>query len=59
MKKITLILIILFRLVSHDGIMLDKRRPQPKRQPPEVIRFIRRPCKRGRKLDKNLFNIRF
>jgi hypothetical protein len=30
--------------------MLDKRRPQPKRQPPEVIRFIRRPCKKGRKL---------
>ena len=30
--------------------MLENRRPIPKRQPPELIRFIRRPAKRGRKL---------
>jgi hypothetical protein len=30
--------------------MLENRRPIPKKQPPEIIRFIRRPAKRGRKL---------
>jgi hypothetical protein len=37
---------------SHhdDGMMLQNRRPQPKRQPAEVFRFIRRPAKKGRKL---------
>ena len=38
------------RLLTNDGIILENRRPQPKRQPAEVIRFIRRPAKRGRKL---------
>lgn len=50
MKSIILELLILFRLITNDGIMLENRRPQPKRQPVEVIRFIRRPAKRGRKL---------
>ena len=50
MKKNLLLTIILLRLLTHDGIMLENRRPQPKRQPPEVIKFIRRPCKKGRKL---------
>jgi hypothetical protein len=50
MKAIVVELLILARLLTHDGIMLDKRRPLPKRQFPEVIRFIRRPAKRGRKI---------
>ena len=50
MKKILLELLIFLRLVTNDGIMLENRRPIPKRQPPEIIRFIRRPAKRGRKL---------
>jgi hypothetical protein len=32
--------------------MLENRRPIPKKQPPEIIRFIRRPARRGRKLFK-------
>ena len=52
MKAIVVELLILARLLTHDGIMLDKRRPLPKRQFPEIIRFIRRPAKRGRKLFK-------
>ena len=39
----------MLRLMTNDGIMLENRRPIPKRQPPEVIRFVRRPAKRGRK----------
>jgi hypothetical protein len=49
-KIITIELLILFRLLTNDGIMLENRRPQPKRQSVEVIRFIRRPAKKGRKL---------
>lgn len=49
LKKVILPLLIFFRLITHDGIMLENRRPIPKRQPPEIIRFIRRPAKRGRK----------
>jgi hypothetical protein len=49
MKRIVVHLLILARLLTHDGIMLENRRPIPKKQPPEVIRFIRRPAKRGRK----------
>ena len=50
MKKKVLSLLVLIRLLTNDGIMLENRRPIPKRQPPELIRFIRRPAKRGRKL---------
>ena len=50
MKLNFLSLLILIRLLTNDGIMLENRRPIPKRQPPEIIRFIRRPAKRGRKL---------
>ncbi len=49
MKRIVLHLLILARLLTHDGIMLENRRPIPKKQPPEVIRFVRRPARRGRK----------
>ncbi len=50
MKRKVLSLLVLVRLLTNDGIMLENRRPIPKRQPPELIRFIRRPAKRGRKL---------
>ena len=49
MKGILLEVLIIARLLTNDGMMLENRRPQPKRQPAEVIRFIRRPAKRGRK----------
>jgi hypothetical protein len=50
MKRKVISLLVLVRLLTNDGIMLENRRPIPKRQPPEIIRFIRRPAKRGRKL---------
>jgi len=50
MKLAILDFLIILRLLTNDGIMLENRRPIPKRQPPEIIRFIRRPAKRGRKL---------
>jgi hypothetical protein len=50
MKRKVLSLLVLVRLLTNDGIMLENRRPIPKKQPPEIIRFIRRPAKRGRKL---------
>ena len=49
MKLVILDLLIVLRLITNDGIMLENRRPIPKRQPPEIIRFIRRPALRGRK----------
>ena len=60
MKLLILDLLIVLRLLSNDGIMLENRRPIPKRQPPEVFRFVRRPARRGRKkslqYDTNLLN---
>ncbi len=50
MKLLILDALIVLRLLTNDGIMLENRRPIPKKQPPEIIRFIRRPAKRGRKL---------
>ena len=52
MKRIVLHLLILARLLTHDGIILENRRPIPKKQPPEIIRFIGRPARRGRKKSK-------
>lgn len=49
MKLAILEFLILLRLLTNDGLMLENRRPIPKKQPPEVIRFMRRPAKRGRK----------
>ena len=51
MKKHLLPILIILRLITNDGMMLENRRPRPKLQPPEVIRFIRRPCRKGRKLN--------
>jgi hypothetical protein len=50
MKSILLEFLIISRLITNEGVMLENRRPIPKKQPPEIIRFIRRPAKRGRKL---------
>jgi len=49
MKLLILDLLIVLRLLTNDGVILENRRPIPKRQPPEILRFIRRPAKRGRK----------
>ena len=49
MKLFILDILIVLRLLTNDGIMLENRRPIPKRQPPEVTRFVRRPARRGRK----------
>jgi len=49
MKLFILDILIVLRLLTNDGIMLENRRPIPKKQPPEVIRFVRRPARRGRK----------
>ena len=60
MKLFILDLLIVLRLLTNDGMMLENRRPIPKRQPPEVFRFVRRPARRGRKkslqYDTNLLN---
>ena len=60
MKLFLLDILIVLRLLTNDGIMLENRRPIPKRQPPEVIRFVRRPARRGRKkslqFDTSLLN---
>ena len=50
MKLAILDFLIVLRLLTNDGMMLENRRPIPKKQPPEIIRFIRRPARRGRKL---------
>ena len=52
MKRLILPILISIRLLTNEGIMLENRRPIPKKQPPEIIKFIRRPAKRGRKLFK-------
>jgi hypothetical protein len=49
MKLIVLDILIVLRLLTNDGIMLENRRPIPKRQPPEVFRFVRRPARKGNK----------
>ena len=63
MKLAVLDFLIVLRLLTNDGIMLENRRPIPKRQPPEVFRFIRRPAKRGRKkfimIDEQIISSQF
>ena len=50
MRKKLLPILILLRLLTNDWMMLENRSPKPRLQPPEVLRFIRRPAKKGRKL---------
>ena len=54
MRKRLLPILILLRLLTNDGMFLENRRPLPKLQPVEVLRFIRRPAKRGRKKSNKL-----
>jgi hypothetical protein len=55
-KGLLIEILIILRLLTNDWMFLENRRPVPKRQPTEVIRFIRRPAKRGRKhYEKELF----
>jgi hypothetical protein len=49
MKLLILDVLIVLRLLTNDGLMLENRRPIPKRQPPEVFRFVRRPARKGSK----------
>lgn len=35
--------------MTNDGIILENRRHIPRKQPPEVIRFVRMPARKGRK----------
>ena len=49
MKLLILDVLIILRLLTNDGIILENRRPIPKRQLPEIIRFVRRPARRGSK----------
>ena len=50
MKANIVLFLILLRLITNNGMVLENRRPQIKRQAAEVFRFIRRPAKKGRKL---------
>ena len=50
MRKRLLPILILLRLLTNDGMFLENRRPLPKLQSAEVLRFIRRPAKNGRTL---------
>ena len=49
MKLFILDVLIVLRLLTNDGIMLENRRPTSKPLSPEIIRFVRRPARRGRK----------
>ena len=50
MKRIILPILILIRLLTNDGFFNENRNIKIKQQPGEIIRFIRRPAKKGRKL---------
>ena len=60
MKLFILDVLIVLRLLTNDGIMLENRRPTSKPLSPEIIRFVRRPARRGRKkssqFDVNVLN---
>lgn len=48
LKAIVIELLIVARLLTNDGVMLERRRPVPKKLSSEVVGFIRRPARRGR-----------
>ena len=50
MRKRILLILIFLRLITNDGMFLENRRPLPKKLPAEVLRFIKRPANKGRKL---------
>lgn len=49
LRSIFLELLIVFRLITNDGIFLENRRPVVRLQSSETFRFIRRPARRGEK----------
>ena len=50
MKRIILPILILIRLLTNDGFFNENRNIKTKQQAGEIIRFIKRPAKKGRKL---------
>ena len=51
MKTAFLASLITLRILTNEGLICERRSPKPKKQPPEVSRFIRRPAKNGKKKD--------
>ena len=49
MKLLILDILIVLRLLTNDGIMLENRRPIPKKQPPEIHRCTRKKGKSKKK----------
>ena len=49
MKRIILPILILIRLLTNDGFFNENRNIKIKQQAGEIIRFIKRPAKKGRK----------
>jgi hypothetical protein len=49
MRKIILPILILIRLLTNDGFFNENRNIKIKQQAGEIIRFIKRPAKKGRK----------
>ena len=50
MKSKLLFILILIRLLTNDGFFNENRNIKIKQQPSEIIRFIKRPARKGRKL---------
>ena len=50
MRKKLLPILILLRLLTNDGFFNENRNIKIKQQAGEIIRFINRPAKKGRKL---------
>jgi len=51
MKTLFLMSLISIRILTNEGLICEKRSPKPKRQPPEVGRFIKGPARKGKKKD--------
>ena len=49
MKRIILPILIFIRLLTNDGFFNENRNIKIKQQAGEIIRFIKRPAKKGRK----------
>ena len=49
MKNNLLPIMIILRLITNDGMILENRSPKPKQQPPEVRASIKRTWKKGAK----------
>ena len=47
MKSIIIFLFLFLRIIENEGVILEKRRPKPRTQPPEIRIAIKRPWKKG------------